>query len=250
MIQELKEFGLSEYEIKTYVTLLQHGSSTGSEISKKSEVPQGKVYWALHRLAEKGFVTITDIKPQRFHATKPEIVLSKLIEEKKEKLAEFKDSTIKKISELQKPLKEDKIVEKIQVLSGKKARDSLFYHFLENAKKEVKYIFTYEERSYSIHNAFQTAIHRGVKVKLITTMIDKNSMKLIKEDMAIGVEIKYLKVEEMRLQTMDDTEARITVINPKDRRDRTTIYFESSGMAKHLGAYCDSLWMKAEKIES
>ena len=249
MLQKLKELGLTEYELKTYLTLLEYGPLTGGEVSKKSKVPQGKVYWALHKLAENNFVNVVGIKPQIFHALDAEIAINNLITQKIEELKEVKTFTIEELKKIITPIREKKVVEKIQVLSGEKSRYAINDHFFNEAKEEIRYIFTYEERPYSLMRNFADAIKRGIKVKLIATTLTEKSLKYIKEDMNSGVQVKYLNVEEIRLQIMDQKEARITVINPKDRRDRTTIYFQNSQMAKHLAAYFEVLWKKAAKID-
>ncbi|MBU0536662.1 MAG: hypothetical protein KKE20_06870 [Nanoarchaeota archaeon] len=248
MIAKLKELGLTEYEISTYLALLQHGPITGGKVSKLSKVPHGKVYWALHKLSEKDFVHIVGIKPQIFHANKPEIAINNLVKQKVDDLSGIKDEIIKEIKQIGRPLREEKIIEKIQVLSGK-ARFALNDYFIQNAVNEIRYIFTYEERSYSMHRQLVDAIKRGVKIRFITTLLNKDTLKLIKEDLKIGCEVRYLNVEEIRIHIMDDKEARIAVINPKDRKDRTNIYFEHTSMAKHMAAYFDELWRKAKPLK-
>ena len=125
MIAKLKELGLGEYEIKAYFILLKHGSLTGSTVAKKAEVPQGKVYHALHKLNTLGFVSITSIKPQLFHAIKPEIAINTSINQKIGDLTQLKKEFIEETKKIQKPIEEDAFAEKIQVLAGKKSRYSI-----------------------------------------------------------------------------------------------------------------------------
>ena len=53
----LKEYGLSEKEIKVYLTLLPLGSVNLQEVSKRLEFPRTTVYNTLHYLAQKGLVS-------------------------------------------------------------------------------------------------------------------------------------------------------------------------------------------------
>lgn len=59
IVQLLKTFNFTESETKVYVSLLQHGSGTGYEISKQSSVPRSKVYNILEILMDKGCVVVS-----------------------------------------------------------------------------------------------------------------------------------------------------------------------------------------------
>jgi len=52
--------GLSEYEAKTYLSLLRESPSTAYEIGKHSGVPTSKIYEILQKLSEKGMISIVD----------------------------------------------------------------------------------------------------------------------------------------------------------------------------------------------
>ncbi|MFG6150212.1 TrmB family transcriptional regulator [Halobacillus sp. B23F22_1] len=56
IISTLKEFGMTEYEAKIYITLLRHQPSNGNTIAKLSGVPAPKVYGALQKMREQGLV--------------------------------------------------------------------------------------------------------------------------------------------------------------------------------------------------
>ncbi|GGC76136.1 transcriptional regulator [Thalassobacillus devorans] len=56
VINTLKEFGMTEYEAKIYVSLLSNQPSNGNNIAKLSGVPAPKVYGALQKMKEQGLV--------------------------------------------------------------------------------------------------------------------------------------------------------------------------------------------------
>ena len=55
-IASLRELGLSLYESRVYLGLLAHGTQNGNELSRTSNVPSSKVYWALDKLVARGIV--------------------------------------------------------------------------------------------------------------------------------------------------------------------------------------------------
>lgn len=56
IIENMKQLGMTEYEIKVYLTLLSHHPSTGYNISKLSGVPRSRVYEVLDGLSKKQLV--------------------------------------------------------------------------------------------------------------------------------------------------------------------------------------------------
>ncbi len=75
MEQDLLKIGLSQYEAKAYLALIRSGSVNGGTLSKKSGVPQSKIYEVLYKLAHKKFVSILEVRPRLFKAIKPEIAI-------------------------------------------------------------------------------------------------------------------------------------------------------------------------------
>jgi len=92
----LQEIGLTNSEIKIYITLLKTESIKVGNLIKKLNLHRSRVYESINRLIEKGLVSyIIKSNVKYFRATDPEKLLTH-IEEQKEKLTE-KESKIKKI---------------------------------------------------------------------------------------------------------------------------------------------------------
>ncbi len=86
----LEKAGLSPNEAKCYLALLQIGSASANELSRKSGVHRVSVYDALRGLHEKGLISqITKANKLLFEAGNPEKILD-IIREKEEKLTEAK----------------------------------------------------------------------------------------------------------------------------------------------------------------
>jgi HTH-type transcriptional regulator, sugar sensing transcriptional regulator len=54
LIQQLKQFGYTEYEAKAYVALVTENPATAYQVSKISGIPRARIYDTLDSLAEKG----------------------------------------------------------------------------------------------------------------------------------------------------------------------------------------------------
>lgn len=62
---------MTSYEIRVYLSLLEAGSMTAADISKKSGVPYSKIYEVLNTLEEKGWLESDSSRPQNFFPKSP-----------------------------------------------------------------------------------------------------------------------------------------------------------------------------------
>src|ERR1044072_2741975 len=67
----MESLGLTSYEIKVYLSLLETGSMTASDVSKKSGVPYSKIYEVLNSLEDKGWLESASSRPQKFFPKSP-----------------------------------------------------------------------------------------------------------------------------------------------------------------------------------
>lgn len=56
----LATLGLSDYAIRTYLSLLRHHPVNGSQLSKRSGIPRARIYDVLRTLKKRGFVAETE----------------------------------------------------------------------------------------------------------------------------------------------------------------------------------------------
>ncbi|MEK6860085.1 MAG: helix-turn-helix domain-containing protein [Nanoarchaeota archaeon] len=167
----LKEFGLTETEIKIYITLLEEGESLASYISKKAYVERAVTYHILEKLIRKGIVSYV-IKENRkyFSAAEPE-KLKDLLREKEQIL----DELIPELSKLKKS-KEHPL--SIEVFNGENGFKTIMDDLIRN--KKSYYIIGYTGKSPEISNFWY--IHwnkRRVKNKIKRyLLINKGSEKI------------------------------------------------------------------------
>ena len=73
----LQQIGLNKYEAEAYYALLTHGSLTGYEVGKYSQVPGSRSYEILERLLEKGLVLVQPGDPPRYSAQDAQTVVAR-----------------------------------------------------------------------------------------------------------------------------------------------------------------------------
>jgi len=183
--RRLSEYlGLSEYEAKLYVSLIEVGQATARKLSVFSGVPRTKVYTVLKRLIDMGFVTEIPGEPRRFLPVPPNIAL-------KSYLQTYRDMTqnlSSLISTLEEALKRARTQEKLRqgsiwTINGKQNIFKKIREMLINAKRSV-YIITNGNGLILLFRMFSRLLDelasRSVKIKIITTN-EQNSKYLVKE---------------------------------------------------------------------
>lgn len=71
----LKDFGLTEYEVKAYVSLVESGPLPASELSKVASIPYSKIYEIIGNLERKGWVESEQGRPSRYYPKAPSLAL-------------------------------------------------------------------------------------------------------------------------------------------------------------------------------
>jgi HTH-type transcriptional regulator, sugar sensing transcriptional regulator len=71
----LKDFDLTEYEVKVYVSLVESGTQTASELSRTASIPYSKIYEILGNLERKGWVETEQGRPSKYYPKAPSTAL-------------------------------------------------------------------------------------------------------------------------------------------------------------------------------
>ncbi|WP_433624120.1 HTH-type sugar sensing transcriptional regulator TrmB [Halomicrococcus sp. NG-SE-24] len=71
-----ERFNLGEYEIDAYLTVLEHGDLTASEIAERTDIPQPRVYDTVRSLSDRGLVELRESRPMKVIAIDPEEAFS------------------------------------------------------------------------------------------------------------------------------------------------------------------------------
>jgi len=78
VVEKLRQVGLTEYEAKVYLALLNTHLNTATQVSEKSGVPRTKIYAVLEALKNKGWVRVYSGVPLLFKAVAPRAVFEKV----------------------------------------------------------------------------------------------------------------------------------------------------------------------------
>lgn len=132
----LRELGLTDYETRAYVALLESGVLTASQVSENAGVPYSKVYETLTSLERKGWIETERGRPGRYYPKAPSEALATAKLQLEEKLRAW-EKTIS--GELQPLFEKREIREKpdIWILRGEISTIAKLREMLDETKSEL-----------------------------------------------------------------------------------------------------------------
>src|SRR3972149_3225586 len=142
IVETLREFGLNDYEAKTYSTLVFLGPSKAGEISRESHVPQSKIYDVLDALVGMQLVEVLEGRPKEFKAVNPENALESLVryEEKKFKVLKAKAIGIKGVLKKINGGGAESMIEGVWTIKGRKYHE-FFDRVADMLDRSEKYVY-------------------------------------------------------------------------------------------------------------
>ena len=164
-VEALKEYGLSENEIKVYITLLKMGEASAQGIAKNAGLPRTTTYHLLDALSQKGLVSYVEkglIK--YFQATPPEHLIE-LLAEKKRRIEEI-------VPELKAIVATIKEKPKVVVYEGLQGIKSILQDILDE-KTEILHYGDIASLQNVLRYAFPQFIRKRVERKIPIRIICK-----------------------------------------------------------------------------
>ncbi|MEM2855822.1 MAG: helix-turn-helix domain-containing protein [Candidatus Nitrosocaldaceae archaeon] len=240
----MESLGLTGYEIKVYVTLLNKGAMTAQTLSKESKVPYSKIYEVLDRLQEKGWIEEDSSRPIKFYPKSPttaiEVTRLKFEEQRKEN-----ESIL--LNELTELYEKTGVKEKpeIWVIRGVYNILARVKEVIEKSKVELLIALPLYagELARNMQPIFRTMHEKGVKIQVLAS-----------ENTPSDVIKALSRVSEVRLKdsmfgggVISDSEKVVILLAGEIDKpgEALAIWAEHAGLARFAREYFQYLWKDA-----
>ena len=159
---QLTRLGLSEKEVDTYLTVLERGELTASEIADETGVSKRYVYSISESLEERGFVAVDDhVVPTMIRARPPEEVVGHLITDAQ---------TIQPALETR-HTQAEQAAEQFEVIKSRETVYKRIRELIADSESELTLSLPADRLS-MVESELRAAVDRGVLVLLLLTETD------------------------------------------------------------------------------
>ncbi len=239
----LLNLGLTDYEIKAYVSLLAKPGVQASEVSKGSDVPVSKIYEVLSNLERKGWVESEHIRPTRYFPKSPSTALQAL---RMRTEAELKANEDHLLSELM-PIYEQKETQErpdIWIIRGEynilaKVRESI-----NRCKKEILVVIPSALNAVIdlVIPALAEVKKAGVNVRMLMSgQVDEKALSTI----ASMADLRFREAMFGGGVIVDAREVVLLLGRGSESREALAIWSDHAGLSSFAKNYFEFLWSEA-----
>lgn len=261
-IEQLISFGFTQYEAQAYSVLLQNNLLTASELSRLSEIPQGRIYNVLEALDKKGCCTVFPGGVKRYKAVTPKLALASVLkakEEEKVKLEGFRDALQANYEAIETP---SGPIDFIQMLSSKESQINKFDELI-NASNTTLYSFNkkpyatgFMRNKEEIKKASRPLIKclkRGVEVRAIFEAETEHAdafLNMVNYYESIGEQVRIVPELPLKMLLSDQETAMVSLRSQNPNGFKlTSMVAEHSDLNNAFTDLFESFWEKGQSIQ-
>jgi sugar-specific transcriptional regulator TrmB len=238
-IETLRTLGLTEYESKIFLVLLQYGTLNVKEILCVCNVPRNKIYESLQNMIKKGIVEFLPTIPKKY-LIKNISSLNFLLEDKQKEVENIKKGIIelKKVMKNKSPISNQEIV---WIDYGHEAFVNKIKDAISKTKNENFIVARKIRIDPVILRLSETIIKKGAKIYMIFPESDPS----LKDWLKIGAKIKLLdRFSDITFSTFDEFLCRLNL--DLNNLNDPTLWIENPDFIKILKENFKKLWKRGK----
>ncbi len=185
VVRQLVDFGLTDKEALTYLTLLTAGRATAGQVARKLQVNRMLIYRSMEKLCDRGLVKATMEKPMKYVPLPLDNAVRLLIKETEGKLTQMKyrhNALIQEWNALETDLPQTDTLS-FRVVQGRKQIYSQLSRLFNAAETSIKLIVSTSDLTtfqYSdLDDLLKKASKKGVKVQIVVQCTNNERLDII-----------------------------------------------------------------------
>jgi len=259
MIKELSDklirFGFTDYEAKAYCVLITQELVTATELSKLSEIPQGRIYSILNGLQEKGFCNVFPGSVKKFRAVEPKAAFTELIERQKQSVLELENLEDEMTKVFENKVSNSSPLDYIQILTSKQSQVQKFEDLILRTSSKLysfnkkPYATGFNRKPEEIHKDSQKliqCINSGVSVRAIFEEEIENIkpfVQMLEYYESIGEEVRVHQKLPLKMLLSDNEIAMVSMRNNDVSRFKlTSLVVEHTDLTHAFDNLFDFYW--------
>ncbi len=271
MIEKLQKLGLSSYESRAYLTLLELGDAQADAIALNAKIPTGRIYNVLSNLEDAGLIHVQETRPMRYRCVEPDAALERLSENKKKELrhaaAEIETLvkemaselsnviTIKSARSLWTVAKEKDSLELVREDILKAQKELLFFTACRTGSEMIrKELMNNRKRSSEIIEGLDKTIKNGVEVKVIlnkefdfSSIGDLSEVKQLLMHTGKGFDYRTASIPATPFGIIDGENLTLAMRNPLNPEEIfAVVSIRDSKLAEEFREKFFNVWEKAD----
>ncbi len=248
-LRKMQNLGLTEYQARIYLTLLDLGEAIASQLPSLSRVPRTRTYSTMNQLHEKGLVEIIPEKPTKYVPVPIEAYIEKVAERKRLEASELETNVDDYALEFAiAPTVEVEKAGKFEAIYGRRNVRERLSKMYDSAKKEIILVGTWASPTRLVRARLpwiEEKSKEGLVLKYAfpvdsTTMDDVKVLEGLTDVRTIDMNLPiYFMVK-------DSEELLLCHPIPNDevvhRGDDIAIWTDDEGIVAAMAAIAESIW--------
>jgi sugar-specific transcriptional regulator TrmB len=244
--QALMKFGLTSLQATIYTTLVDLGNAGILKISRASKIARPEVYRVIPSLEEKGLVEKILSNPTKYKAVPLKLGLSTLLQQKTQENTELLEETKALLSHIPEKTANhrDKDDSQFIITSEFKLFSKRLNKSISDTKSSIDFVMP-QRVLYEHAQQFKKAMERGVKIRVVLTMVDKS--QLVQETVGnlnknLFFQLKYTPEQVVCMLISDNNELNTQISDGAV----PSLLSNNKQVVKIATTYFEALWDKAQ----
>ncbi|MEM2095846.1 MAG: TrmB family transcriptional regulator [Candidatus Caldarchaeum sp.] len=240
----LQEFGLTDYEVRAYIALVENGPLTASDLSEMKLIPYSKVYEVLGSLAEKGFIESQQGRPAKYFPKSPASAIESLVSSMERELRQRSEIIVRELMPVFE-MKGGRERPDIWILRGEKSVAEKIRDAVSRCEHELLIAAPYlsKEMAEALYGLILSARARDAKVQvMLSSLVPQQVVRRLAE------------VSEVRTRDQmfgggiicDNKE--VVIVFSEEDGPMLAIWSDHAGLARFAKNYFDYLWRESRSV--
>lgn len=257
--RELTDLGLTGYEARVYLALINRDRYTAAQLARESKVPRQRIYDVLSGLTERGLVRPLAGTVTRYTAVDPASAIERLMAAHRATFSRLEDTTVRLVEALvpawSQGRDETDPLDYVEVLRDREVLSERIDEIQSDAKHEIlamaKLPHLISENPTGIA-ATRRLAESGGRVRCVYergVLDNPDTIAGIRRYAAAGEQARVAATVPMRMWIVDGTQVVVSLRDPvADSTSTTTILIEHPALAQCLTYAFEAIWDGAEEV--